>query len=414
MNLQEIEQQVKKNYDQSPYPGTDGSEINPEIGWSWVNLNWIGSLLPFPTGTVLPFKNILIAGCGTVNEAFQMCNSFPDAEIIAVDYSEKAIEIAKVYQKQHSNYANIRFEIGNLTVEAGDWVKIDHYDFISCHGVMSNIPNVQNVFEVLTKCLSAEGVLYTGVNGATHNSINIRKSFEYFGYDTDEFEDTLETRRLIELFDRLQPYQNHISVQTPSYLSSDILNTFSLNLTLSEWVGYAEKAKLNFISSADLIYNLEKTLSPNIFPLLIPNSRKALCEIVAINNVAPFHRLVFSKQIPPSIPWTDLETLLEYEFQTTSLYSMQNPASDIYGELILNAQIAPGYDIGFRWPLDDITIKLLSKQKGNRRIKDALGDEIIKAFKNNENALVVTLFMFHQFGVIKILPPSAIHDSTHP
>ena len=115
MNQQEIEKQVKDGYDQLPYPGID-SNINPAAIWSWVNLNWVGSLLPFTFDGPPPFERILIAACGTGNEAFQMRNSFPNAEIVAVDYSEQAIRIAEAYQKEHPEYADIKFEVGDLTV----------------------------------------------------------------------------------------------------------------------------------------------------------------------------------------------------------------------------------------------------------------------------------------------------------
>jgi len=406
MSLKEIEQQIKDVYELVPHPEPDGKNSAAETGWSWINLNWIDSLLPCPTNKSLPFKNILIAGCGTGSEAFQMSNSFPDAEIIAVDYSEKAISLAKQYQSQHLKYSNIQFEVGNLTINEGNWVKSDHYDFISCHGVMSNIPDIQSAFDILAQCLSPTGVLYVGANGLAHVGISIRKSFEHFGYDTNKFENTLEIRRMIELFDRLQPYQNHIAAQTNAYLSSDILNTFSLNLSLFEWAGYAEKSNLNLLGTTDLISGLEKTLSPGIFKLLISRSRKELCELVEINNKSSFHRMIFSKQDSLTIPWNNFESLINCDFETTALYSMQNPLSDIYGEFIIQANIATDYTVSFRWALDDITIKLFNKNKKNSRLHDVLGDEIIEAHKNNQEALIAKLFMFYQFGLIKIFPNS--------
>ncbi|MGK0310273.1 MAG: SAM-dependent methyltransferase [Lentimonas sp.] len=411
MKQEEIELRVRAGYDQLPYPGINGN-IDPKECWAWVNINWIGSLMPTAFNGDPPFKRILVAGCGTGNEAFQMQNSFPNAEITAVDYSEESIRIAQKHQNEHPHYANIRFEVGDLTVEESNWVKAGYYDFISCHGAMSYIPNAQNVFDLFAKCLSEEGIFYLGANGATHCGIKVRKSFESLGYNPNKFKDTLETRRLIELFDRLSGQQSHLAAHTPTYIDSDILNTFSLNLALSEWGEYAERSGLHFVSSAEFIPALGKTLSPNIFSLLVPRSRKELCELVAINTNVAFHRLVFSKKIPPPIPWNDPDALLDCEFQTTWFYSIQNPISDIYGELMLNAKIASGYTIDFRWPIDEISLKLLRQQDGSRRIKDVLGDSL-EVYKDDAHALLVKLFMFHQLGIIKILPTPSIQDSNN-
>lgn len=188
-----------------------------------------------------------------------------------------------------------------------------------------------------------------------------------------------------------------------TYIDSDILNTFSLNLTLSEWLKYTDKSGLHFISSAELIPSLAKTLSPNIFPLLFPKSREALSKLVAINTVAAFHRLIFRKQAPLSIPWNDFDALLNCGFQTTQLYSIQNPASEIYGELILNANTGQGHDVNFRWPIENITKKLLDYPRGIQQIRDVI-DDSPNAFKGNENALTMKLFMLYQLGIIKVSP----------
>ena len=106
MNSQELQQKIKDNYDQLPYPGLNDEKPLTDM-WSLVNVDWIVSLLPFKSDNACPFKRVLIAGCGTGNEAFEMFNRFPGIEITAVDYSEPAIRIARAYQKKHPEYASI-------------------------------------------------------------------------------------------------------------------------------------------------------------------------------------------------------------------------------------------------------------------------------------------------------------------
>ena len=410
MDSQEIEQQVKAGYDQFPYPGIDTGDTYSDMNSMQVNIDWIGALMSVVFEKDPPFKHILVAGCGTGNEAFRMCNYFPEAEVTAVDFSEESIRVAKEFQSAHPEYANVRFEVGNLTVETDEWAKADHYDFISCHGVVTYIPNTQDVFDIFAKCLSKNGILYLGVNGAAHIGVKIRKSFEYFGSSPVQFDDTIENRRLLELFDRLSHEQTHVTITSASYIDADILNSFSLDLTLSEWTQYTKKAGLHLLSGAELIPGLAKTLSPSIFPLLFPKSRKELCELIEINNTETFHRLIFSKSAPPRIPWDDPDALFNCEFQTTQLYTLQNPISDINGELFLSASTFSNGDTNFRWSFDDITQKLLQQYEGSLRIKDAL-KEHIEVHKNNLHPLLIKLFMFYQLGMIKILPASTEQSS---
>jgi len=400
---QQIEQKIQAAYNQLPYPGIDDKGIDPTAEWFWINIDWIDALRPAASDNALTFKHILVAGCGTGNEAFQMKNRFPDAKITAVDYSEESIGIAQNYQNEHPNYADINFEVGDLTADKGKWVKTDHYDFITCHGVISYIPNAQNVFDLFAKCLSEEGICYIGANGSTHFAVGIRKSFDHLGYANNAFEDTLETRKLIELFDRLHLKQSNLSNYTPAYLDSDVLNKFNQNLTLFEWSELAEKSGLHLLSSVERLSGLLKTLSPDIFSLVFPKSWKELSELIEINNAAQFHRLIFGKTPPPRLPWSDFEALLDCRIRTTRLYSIQNPNSDIYGEWIVYAHITHGYEISFYWHIDDVSEKLFNQREGSLSIRDALGDSI-NAYKDNPHQLLIKLFTFYQIGIIKILP----------
>ena len=99
MNPQELQQKIKDDYDQLPYPGIDNLSVDPASDWSWANINWISSLMPVFFDGDPSFKRILVAGCGTGNEAFQMHNRFPSAEITAVDYRQKMFLDKAGYQK---------------------------------------------------------------------------------------------------------------------------------------------------------------------------------------------------------------------------------------------------------------------------------------------------------------------------
>src|SRR5205807_6113298 len=100
---------------------------------------------------------------------------FPDAEITGIDFSERSIAVAKKLQRDFHRKA-IRFLSGDLTSNQFKKMARGPFDFISCHGVVSYIPHPERALRNLAGCLSPEGALYLGVNGAQHYSENWRRA----------------------------------------------------------------------------------------------------------------------------------------------------------------------------------------------------------------------------------------------
>lgn len=387
---------VKAVYDALPYPAPEAGDFSNDK-WAWVNPAWIESLLPGPMPHAWSPERILIAGCGTGDEAFQMRNRFPAAAIVAVDYSAPAIERALLRSARIPQPEKIDFKVGDLADGSGDWAAEGPFDFISCHGVLSYIPDASGALRRLAASLTETGVLYLGVNGANHIGVGVRQSIRHFGKAPNTFDETEATRRLLELFDRMRPRQENIASKPAAYLASDILNHFSHDLPLVEWLKLTAPCGLHLQSTTELILNLSKTLAPETFPLLIPKRRSEICEIIAYNNEAPFHRLLLSKNPEPALPWENPEALLGCRFQATRLYAIDYPASTIDGAITLTGDLGYDHQIAFQWPVYEPVAQLIRHQDGAPRLAEALGSP-----EQDTTELIEKLFMLHQLGMIRI------------
>ena len=91
---QTIHSAVANLYNTYPFPPDPlVDDAPPGYNWRW---NWI-TAYNFCTGRKPPRQDIRIldAGCGTGSGTDYLINLNPQAEVIAIDISEKALEVAK-------------------------------------------------------------------------------------------------------------------------------------------------------------------------------------------------------------------------------------------------------------------------------------------------------------------------------
>ncbi len=186
-------------------------------------------------GAAVP-QRVLIAGCGTGVEAFLMRSWLPHAEIVAVDFSPRSIEVARKLEKRAKVGRPITFLVGDLT-DAQLGAKIGReFDLITCHGVLSYIPQPGRALKVLATCLSADGALYLGVNGAGHPTVALRPWLKSFGVAVDELRDERRLRELLQLWDSLHDDELGEQATMPSsYLASDVCGGHFNNWSLARW-----------------------------------------------------------------------------------------------------------------------------------------------------------------------------------
>src|SRR5439155_7601879 len=93
---------VRRIYEKHPYPKPGASaSANPK--WMLAPLPWMETI----SGSQSPPQRILVAGCGTGNEAFALCQRLPEAEIVAVDFSPCSIRQANEVRRKSRRFRNI-------------------------------------------------------------------------------------------------------------------------------------------------------------------------------------------------------------------------------------------------------------------------------------------------------------------
>ena len=129
-------EKIKRNYERLPYPGTNPDVVDGK-GGSLPPLRWMQAL--GRPGQPRP-ERVLVAGCGTGAEAFVVRRQLPRAEIVAVDFSPRSIAVARRLQRSAKWPQPIDFQVADLTSPDLAAQTGGNFDLITCHGVLSYIP----------------------------------------------------------------------------------------------------------------------------------------------------------------------------------------------------------------------------------------------------------------------------------
>ncbi|MDG2319246.1 MAG: methyltransferase domain-containing protein [Rhodospirillaceae bacterium] len=146
----ETSRAVQQQYEESPYP-------------RWTGVNWGGGKLPigFRQSTPSP-KNvsgengrhrILIAGCGTGQQAAVYSLAQPQASITAFDLSRRSLAYGERKKRE--------FGLQNVTFHHGDILRLPEtnlvFDEIACAGVLHHLKTPRDGLSALKKVYSGKG-----------------------------------------------------------------------------------------------------------------------------------------------------------------------------------------------------------------------------------------------------------------
>jgi SAM-dependent methyltransferase len=284
-------------------------------------MEWVHTIAEKPPGKK-PAR-ILIAGCGVGTEAFALARTYPSADVLGVDFSARSIEIAKRMRRKTEGAERVRFEVADLT--SGNLLELTGkgFDLVSCHGVLSYIPEVAPVLRNFARVLSRDGVLLLGVNGAAHPSLRWRPLLASFGLDPDEFVDSARARDVIRVCESVTVYPPiKISHLDAGYLAGDIFGPLNRSLPLSEWVTQCTEAGLHFFGTHRTFFAVKELLNHDLHSLLMPRTRAEVAELVDALQPTSFHHMVLSRRKPAQ--W-DSGALLRRRPSLTSLYTAKFP-----------------------------------------------------------------------------------------
>ncbi|EAZ89127.1 class I SAM-dependent methyltransferase [Crocosphaera chwakensis] len=151
---------VQQLYNTYPFPPEPLlNEPPPGYNWRW---NWIAAY-NFCTGRKPPRENIRIldAGCGTGVGTEYLILLNPHAEIVGVDISEKALEIAEKRCQQSGVATNHNYPISfhHLPLEEAEKIE-GEFDLINCVGVLHHLPDPIAGIKALSQKLAPGGIFH--------------------------------------------------------------------------------------------------------------------------------------------------------------------------------------------------------------------------------------------------------------
>lgn len=285
-------EKTRRSYDRLPYPGTEPSIVDGK-GGSLPSLKWFQAIgLP---GQAKPAR-VLVAGCGTGAEAFVLRRQLPRAEIVAVDFSPRSIAVARRLQKSAKLARPISFDVADLT-DPGLAEKVGtDFDLITCHGVLSYIPDPGQALTSLAPCLRPHGALYLGVNGGSHPATRLRPWLDALGIDVDAMQDERRLRELLGVWDALYDDDlRGLAAMSSSYLASDVCGPHFNNWELARWRAEAARSGWEIAGTWLLPLAIRLTMDAARHRPLFPRGVGDLAGVLDQARPAGFHRILLRK-----------------------------------------------------------------------------------------------------------------------
>ncbi len=388
---------VRAEYERRPYPPlTKARSRRPK--WLLPPWEWISALAQ----TTDTPRRILVAGCGTGEEAFALHRRFPRAEIVGIDFAARSIRLAQRVQEKEKRSHALRFLRADLTSDRLPRLTGGNFDFISCHGVPSYLPAPERALRNFARCLAPRGLLYLGVNGDGHFAERWRPALSGFGFAVESWPGAGKVWPQLELVAALAgDTGGKILRYGTGYLASDLFGALIRNLPLAAWVRQCNAAGLHLRGSYGLGRLLWPAINRGSYELLRPRSRGQVSLLLDTLSANSFHRLVFTREEEAQPPWENTRALLHWRPLRTEhfrgfkwparpgarLLKLQNPRANIALELR-----------GAGWEID-----LLRASDGAQPLREILAPLRPRVAPKDVRS---QLYLFYLLDLINLLPPS--------
>jgi|TARA_Y100000031_G_scaffold149194_1_gene186602 SAM-dependent methyltransferase len=179
-----VTEAVAEMYSQYPYPlcGNHSDYIS----------TWI---LPHLKSSGKTFHRILDAGCGTGNISIELAKTFPDAEVIGIDITDRSIKIAKKRAQK---------DTPNLSIQKSNLMQYDPslgvFDYIHCQGVIHHLSSPEKGLKNLNSYIDDRGLLFIWLYMALGRQFitETREILSLLGVDALGYEERLELLDLVQ------------------------------------------------------------------------------------------------------------------------------------------------------------------------------------------------------------------------
>lgn len=384
---------IRRAYELRPYPATDRRIASARFA-HLPPLDWVQAL--GRPGSPMP-RRVLVAGCGTGAEAFEMRRELPDAAIVAIDFSPRSIAIARQVQRAARSRRAVEFMVADLNDPHLAARTGGNFDFISCHGVLTYLPGPEKVLRNLAGCLRPDGVLYLGVNGEAHPGDRLRRWLNDQGFPTRELHNERKLRAWLRLWDRLVCDAGLKLAERPAtFLAGDICGPHFNNWSLARWRDTAARAGWQLAGTSRTPAHLRRILEDAAYRPLYPSKLDDLA--VHLDSAIPssFHRLLLRRAPADAWTWDGKEPAVPCTLRWTGLYSLRlTPARR--GTRASALLRCPDLLLQLEWPLSEREAaagRTLTRSRG-RGIPWPAGWPRTEATRR-------TLWLWAGFGVITV------------
>ncbi len=391
---------IRQIYEKLPYPQVK-DRTRRARRWQLAPMDWITTM--WQPAKPAPGR-ILVAGCGTGAEAFALRRKFPNADIMAVDFSRHSIKVARALQRRTGPSRKIRFLVGDLTGRDFATQVGRRFDFITCHGVLSYIQNPGRALANLAGCLAQDGALYLGVNGAKHFSVAWRRVLPSFGYDLNKFQDGNHLRQLLTLCDALAGHRpGAISKQDSVLLAGDLFGALNQAFPLAQWNRIARRAGLHCRGSFAALAALRPALNEDLYGLLMPRSRAEIAELLDWIQPAAFHWLIYTRAAPPAPPWHDVDKIRDWRPELTPLYTHRWPKRASASNQLQRVEFrSRSTNALVKMRVPGWELEILRRSNGICSLRQILAS---LPAPPPARTLRSQIYVLHQFGILNLLLP---------
>jgi SAM-dependent methyltransferase len=403
VDLTRTAESVLSEYEKRPYPAEDETVLS-DRAWKLAPLRW-WVVHGMERESLPPSARILVAGCGTGNEAFNMARTFPEAQVVGIDFSPRSIRIAEKWRVA-SELPNVSFMEADLTAADLPEKLGGRFHMISCHGVASYIPNVEQVFESFGKLLTEDGCAYLGVNGPAHPSGSLRKVLRAFDFNPEHMEDPAAGRKAIALGDALMGnLKRPISRMSDSYIASDVFGSIIANEPLRRWIEMGEEHGLKYLDALPVAQHFAALGERGQLEMAAEKTVPELHALAGEVRPTSFYKILFgsSDRRTPSFKPEDWDDLQRWRpmaslFDRKKIPPQKKPLDRI-SEITVDV---PGLYSKMKLKVYHYVLEFIRLSDGSRTVAQLMRQI---DFKFDPLLMRLLLCRFHLMGLIRLTAP---------
>ena len=315
---------VAKLYDTYPFPPDPLSDdVPPGYNWRW---HWL-SAYSFCTGRKPPRQSIRIldAGCGTGSGTDYLIHLNPDAEIVAIDLSAKAIDVARERVSRSGVLLNRSQSVKfiQMPLEAAGQLP-GQFDLINCVGVLHHLSEPVKGIQALASKLAPGGLLHVFVYselGRWEISLMQRAISMIQGDRLGDYPDGVKVGR--ELFDSLPENNRLVKYEKERWAFENkrdeafadmYVHPQEINYNIETLFELIEASGLKFIGFSNPQYwDINRLIgrAPDLLARTEKLSQKELYRLIELLDPQISHYEFFLGQDPiEPIDWSSDETFL--------------------------------------------------------------------------------------------------------